>query len=211
MDSSLFRWINRLANRTGWAHGFFTNYATYGVVLFGALLIVSYLDSRHHDNLRGVAGSVWAAGAALVAVGIGQFIGNAVARPRPYTSMTGVHLLVGKTTDFSLPSDHATAVGAVAVGLLLANRRWGIAASVLAVLMAFTRVYVGAHYPGDVLAGLALGGGVAFAGALLVVPHLTRLAEYLTRTPFRVLLMSHTSAMSGASVEDPLPESKPST
>ena len=211
MDSSLFRWINRLANRTGWAHGFFTGYAKYGIVLFGALLIVSYLDSRHHDNLRGIAGSVWAAGAALVAVGIGQFVGNAVARPRPYTSMAGVHLLVDKTTDFSLPSDHATAVGAVAVGLLLANRRWGIVAAILAVLMAFTRVYVGAHYPGDVLAGLALGGGVAFAGAVVVVPQLTRLAEILSRTPLRVLLMSHAAAAPRASVGDTLPEAKSST
>lgn len=52
--------------------------------------------------------------------------------------MTNVQILVDKTTDFSFPSDHATVAGAVAVGLLFANRRWGVVASVLAVLMAFT-------------------------------------------------------------------------
>lgn len=62
MDNSLFRWINRLASRTGWAHGFFTNYAKYGIVLFAALLVAAYLDGRHQDDLRAVAGSVWAAG-----------------------------------------------------------------------------------------------------------------------------------------------------
>ena len=46
----------------------------------------------------------------------------------------------------------------------------GIVASALAIVMALTRVYVGAHYPGDVIAGLALGGAVAAAGAVLVVP-----------------------------------------
>jgi len=191
MDNSLFRWINRLANRTGWAHGFFTSYAKYGIVLFAVLLVAAYLDGRQHDDLRAVAGSVWAAGAALVALGIGQLIGGAIDRARPYEAMTGVHLLVDKTTDFSFPSDHATAAGAVAVGLLLTNRRWGIVAAALAIVMAFTRVYVGAHYPGDVIAGLALGGVVAAAGAVLVVPLLTRLADHLSRTRFRVVLLSH--------------------
>ena len=193
MDNSLFRWINRLANRTGWAHGFFTSYAKYGIVLFAALLVAAYIDGRQHDDLRAIAGSVGAAGAALVALGIGQLIGGAIDRARPYEAMTGVHLLVDKTTDFSFPSDHATAAGAVAVGLLLTNRRWGIVAAVLAIVMAFTRVYVGAHYPGDVLAGLALGGVVAAAGAVLVVPLLTRLAEHLSRTRFRVVLLSHSA------------------
>lgn len=193
MDNSLFRWINRLANRTGWAHGFFTSYAKYGIVLFAALLVAAYIDGRQHDDLRAVAGSVWAASAALVALGIGQLIGGAIDRARPYEAMIGVHLLVDKTTDFSFPSDHATAAGAVAVGLLLTNRRWGIVAAALAIVMAFARVYVGAHYLGDVLAGLALGGVVAAAGAVLVVPTLTRIAEHLSRTRFRVVLLSHSA------------------
>ena len=102
----------------------------------------------------------------MAALGVGQIIGGAINRARPYETMTNVHVLVDKTTDFSFPSDHATVAGAVAVGLTFANRRWGIVASVVAVLMAFTRVYVGAHYPGDVLAGLSLGGLVATAGAV---------------------------------------------
>ena len=198
MDSSLFGWINRLANRTSWAHGFFTSYAKYGIVLFAVLLVAAYLDARQHDDLHAVAGNVWAGGAALVALEIGQLVGGAIDRARPYEAMTGVHLLVDKTTDFSFPSDHATAAGAVAVGLLLTNRRWGIVATVLAIVMAFTRVYVGAHYPGDVIAGLALGGAVAAAGAALVVPLLTCIAERLSRTRFRVLLISQTGRANGA-------------
>jgi undecaprenyl-diphosphatase len=190
MDSSLYRWINRLADRTGWAHGLFKANAGYGITLFAALLLVSYLDGRQHDDLTAVAASVWAGAAALVALGIGQIIGGAVDRARPYETLTNVHLLVDRTTDFSFPSDHATAAGAVAVGLLFVNRRWGIVASALAVLMAFTRVYVGAHYPGDVVAGLALGGIVAVAGWFSVVPVLRRLARWLTSTALRPLVTS---------------------
>ncbi|MEY2521542.1 MAG: hypothetical protein QOJ66_107 [Ilumatobacteraceae bacterium] len=182
MDGSLFRWINRLANRTGWAHGVLTAYAKYGIALFALLLLATYLDGRRHDDVRVVAGSVWAAIAALIALGIGQFIGGAIDRARPYEAMTGIHLLVDKTTDFSFPSDHATVVGAVAAGLMFTNRRWGSVAAALAVLMAFARVYVGAHYPGDVLAGLALGAAVAAVGRLVAVPQLTRVAAWLSRT-----------------------------
>src|SRR3954451_12572602 len=179
MDSNLFRQINRFADRTGWAHGAFKANAGFGIVLFAVVLVVAYLDGRHHADLTAVAGSIWAAAAALVALGIGQIIGGAVDRARPYETMTNVHLLVDKTTDFSFPSDHATVAGAVAVGLLFANRRWGIVASVLAVVMAFTRVYVGAHYPGDVAAGLALGGLIAVAGWYTIVPMLRRIAVAL--------------------------------
>ena len=188
MDGSLYRWINRLATRTGWAHWFFTTYANDGVVLFAILLLAAYVLGRQHGELGVVAASVWAAGSALVALGIGQLIGGAVNRARPYATMPGVHVLVDKSADFSFPSDHATVVGAVAAGLLFTNRRIGLIATVLAVLMAFTRVYVGAHYPGDVLAGLALGATIAAAGRPLIVPILTRIAASLARTPARLLV-----------------------
>ena len=188
MDNSLFRWINRLAARSGWAHGFFEANAGYGIALFAILLLVAYIDGRQHGSMRAVAGSVWAALAALAALGIGQLIGGAVDRARPYETIANVHLLVDKTTDFSFPSDHATVAGAVAVGLLLTNRRWGIIASALAILMAFTRIYVGAHYPADVAAGLALGAAVAAAGRIVVVPTLTRLAGWMSTTPARILI-----------------------
>ncbi|MEY2580416.1 MAG: hypothetical protein QOE09_265 [Ilumatobacteraceae bacterium] len=192
MDGSLFRWINRLANRTGWAHGIFTAYAKYGVVLFAALLLVAYLEARQQGDLRAVAGSVWAAGSALVALGIAQLIGGAIGRTRPYDAMAGVHVLVARTTDFAFPSDHATVAGAVAAGLFLTNRRWGIIAIVLAVLMAFTRVYVGAHYVADVVGGLALGAAVAVAGGLVGVPVLTHVARRVSRSPLRPLVtVSH--------------------
>lgn len=190
MDGRIFRWVNRLAGRTGWAHGFFTAYAKYGIVLFAAVLLAAYVDGRQHGDLRAVSGSLWAAVAALIALGIGQLIGGAIDRARPYNAMSGIHLLVDKTTDFSFPSDHATVAGAVAVGLLFTNRRWGTIAGVLAAVMAFTRVYVGAHYPGDVLAGLALGAVVAWSGRFLVEPLLSRAVFGISRTPARPLVTS---------------------
>ncbi|MEO6126679.1 MAG: phosphatase PAP2 family protein [Ilumatobacteraceae bacterium] len=189
MDSDIFLAVNRFADRTPWAHGFFTAFTTYGVVVFALLLVVVFLDGRRTADPHMVAASIWAGASALVAVGIGQIIGGAMGRSRPYNALSGVHLLVDRTTDFSFPSDHATAVGAVAVGLLFAHRRWGLVACVLAVLMGFSRVYVGAHYPTDVVGGLALGAVVAVAGRAMVVPALVRLADRVEQSRWRFLVV----------------------
>ncbi|MEK7410442.1 MAG: phosphatase PAP2 family protein [Actinomycetota bacterium] len=193
MDRALYRLINRIADRTTWAHDIFTVYAKVGVVLFAILLVVSYLDARHRGDHMELASAVWSGFAAVVALGIGQLIGNAVDRLRPYETMSDVHVLISRTTDFSFPSDHATVAGAVAAGIFFANRKWGIIAVVAAVLMAFTRVYVGAHYPTDVLVGLGLGAIVVATGRITVVPVLGRFIDWLSHTRLRPLLTSKSS------------------
>lgn len=188
MDTSIYRWVNRLADHTHWAHGITRAYANYGVVLFAALLLVTFLAGRSTSDFRQQAAAILTGGAALLAVGIGQVIGHAVERARPYSAMADVHILVKRSTDFSFPSDHATMAGAVAIGLFLATRRWGVPALVLGVLMAATRVYVGAHYPGDVLAGFVLGGAVAAALVRAGSKPLGLLLARLARTPLRLLV-----------------------
>jgi len=190
MDARLFRWINDLADHTAWAHGLVSAYARYGIVLFAGLLVAAYLDARRRHDARGVAGAVWAAGAALVAVGIGQLIGHAEQRARPYDAMPAVHVLVARSGDFSFPSDHATAVGAIAAGLVITNRRWGVPALAAAIAMAAARVYVGVHYPGDVAVSLALGTAVAAAGTAMVVPLLTHVMRRGADTALRPILTS---------------------
>jgi undecaprenyl-diphosphatase len=190
VDASLYRSINRLADRTAWAHGLFRTYAKDGIVLFAVLLLVGWVLARRDDDIPGVAAVFGTGVATLVAVGLVQLIGNVVDRARPYTAMPSAHILVSKTADFSFPSDHATAVGAVAVGLLLGRRSLGVVACVLAVLMAFARVYVGAHYPGDVVAGLLLGGITAAALRPAAIRLFVPMLQRLRRTPLRVLVVS---------------------
>lgn len=188
MDTNLFEDINRFAARTGWAHAPLRLFAEYGIVVFALLLLVVYVEGRHERDARRVAGSVWGGAAALVALGAGQLIGDAVSRARPYAVIPAAHVLVSRTADVSFPSDHATVAGAVAVALLVVDRRWGAIGAAFAVLMAVDRVYVGAHYPSDVVGGLALGGVVALAGAWLVLPVITRLVAHLGRTPIGLVV-----------------------
>src|SRR5664279_6288457 len=73
--------------------------------------------------------------------------------------------------------------GAVAAALLLVNRRLGLLACLAAALMALTRVYTAAHYPWDVLAGLAFGASVTLLGWLQLRHPLTASTSWLRHRP----------------------------
>ena len=66
-------------------------------------------------------------------------------------------LLVGKPSDFSFPSGHTIASFEAAGVLMLNNKKLGIPALVLAILIAFSRMYLFVHYPTDVLVSVVLG------------------------------------------------------
>ncbi|CUR52116.1 Undecaprenyl-diphosphatase [Nitrosotalea devaniterrae] len=100
----------------------------------------------------------------LILIPLGTILKSEVDRPRP----TSDNLLVPPETDASFPSGHAVIVSAGATILLLRfNRGKQIIASIIlaieAALVAYSRVYVGAHYPLDVVGGILLGTAVACA------------------------------------------------
>jgi len=182
LDDRLLLDVNSFARATGWLHAVVVGYAKFGVVLFALLLLAGLVVGRGRPS-RTLAAAGWACLATLVAVAVNQPVGNLVDEARPYARHPHLLVLASRTSDFSFPSDHAVMAGAVAAGLLLVSRRLGLVAVAAAVLMAFARVYIAAHYPWDVVAGLLLGVVVALGGwALLRVP-LTRLTGSLRRQP----------------------------
>ena len=80
-----------------------------------------------------------------------------VSRIRPYEVKDQVKLLVGQLKDFSFPSGHTSASFAAATAIWLSNRKWGIAALILASIIAFSRLYLYVHFPTDILGGAVIG------------------------------------------------------
>lgn len=80
-----------------------------------------------------------------------------IARIRPYEVITGIELLISKPHDFSFPSGHTMTSFAGAWVVFCANKKWGIAALVLASLIAFSRMYLFVHYPTDIIVGMVMG------------------------------------------------------
>ena len=105
---------------------------------------------------------------ALVALGLtyllnNLLIKNLVDRTRPYETFDKVRLLIEKQDDASFPSGHSASSFAVAMSIYLYfPKKYGIPALLLAVLMVLSRLYVGVHYPSDVLCGAVIGSLMAY-------------------------------------------------
>ena len=92
-------------------------------------------------------------------------IKNLVARTRPFDVNTAVQLLVAKPRDYSFPSGHTAASFASVTALYLAGEKklWKPALA-LAILIAFSRMYLYVHYPTDILGGVIFGSLSAWIG-----------------------------------------------
>lgn len=94
---------------------------------------------------------------------------NIVARARPYTLLQGLEILISEPSDYSFPSGHTCSSFAAALAMLkVSDKKLGIAACILAVLIAFSRMYIGVHYPSDVLAGALIGAFSAFVSVWII-------------------------------------------
>ncbi|MET9671360.1 phosphatase PAP2 family protein [Streptomyces sp. NPDC006475] len=125
------------------------------------------------DSVSGVVALVWAPLAAGIALLINIPIRGFVERPRPFLDHQGIEVLVSGKTDYSFVSDHATMAMAIGAGLFIAHRKFGWAAIGLALAEGFCRVYMGVHYPTDVIGGFALGTAVTLLLAPLALALLT--------------------------------------
>jgi undecaprenyl-diphosphatase len=175
MDYSLYKTINGLSGGS-FVDGLFKTFANdLAAVMVGLVALIFLIPWRHRRRERR-AGAVLATAAAGVALLINQPIAHAVDRTRPYLAHPAhAHLLIARSHDPSFPSDHATGAFALAVGVLMYDRVTGVLLVVLAAILSFARVYVGTHYPGDVVAGAAI--GAASAVILYLLPPVRRLLE----------------------------------
>jgi undecaprenyl-diphosphatase len=189
-DRSWFLDVNNWARHTGWLHDPFEIYAKYGIVLFAAFLGIGYVLARRSGEPRTMALALWTPLATLLAIALNQPLATHVNEQRPFVDFPNALVLVHRSADPSFASDHAVMAGAVALGLLFVSRRLGVIAVVAAIVMAFTRVYVGAHFPVDVVAGLLLGAAVTGGGWLALRPVLSRVVTASSRTRLRPLVTS---------------------
>jgi len=107
--------------------------------------------------------------AALTATtGLVQLLKRAVRRPRPSRDLPGLKLLTHEPDAFAFPSGHSAAAAALTTVALAAGHVAAPAEILLTAGVALSRMYLGAHYFADVLAGLVLGTGVAILAVIFV-------------------------------------------
>ncbi len=181
MDSSgLYLDITEFAHDTpGWVQHIAEVWTELGLLLFGALFVVAWWRARRGDS-RAFAVAVLAPLGTALAYVISEAAKSVVDEERPCRAVKGALTPLVECPphgDWSFPSNHSTIAGAAAVGLALAWPRIAAFTLPMAVLMAFSRVFVGVHYPHDVAVGLVLGAVVAFLVVRLATRPVARVAE----------------------------------
>jgi undecaprenyl-diphosphatase len=137
------------------------DYGVVWLVLLGAIAALGGKTGR------------WAALAGLVALVVGlassEILKSIVMQPRPFVALPDVRLLISPPSSYSFPSVNATYAFAASSGVSLMARRllgrlpvWGWGILALAVAVSYSRVYVGVHYPGDVLSGAIIGTSIGW-------------------------------------------------
>lgn len=166
LDSWLFHLVNDQAGKSALADAvleFGASRMEFVLVLTAILGVgvITGLDvvRNRRFRLKVAQGVVLAGTAVALALALNAMIGQMWARPRPHDSET-VRLLIAASADPSLPSDHAAAAIAIVLGAWSISPALGATLLAEAFFVVLGRVYVGVHYPGDILAGV----GTALAG-----------------------------------------------
>ncbi|UQX01665.1 phosphatase PAP2 family protein [Streptomyces sp. RerS4] len=179
MDSSdLYRHITDFARSAPpWVQAGFEVFTEYGLLLFAVLYVAVWWRARGRAP-RALALAVLAPLVTALVYVVSELVKSTVEEERPCRAVAGAAaalLPCPPYGDWSFPSNHSAIAGAAAVGVALALPRLAWLTLPVAVLMAYSRVFVGAHYPHDVAMGLLLGACLGTLAVLLLAAPMTRL------------------------------------
>ncbi|MFA6001926.1 MAG: undecaprenyl-diphosphatase [Thermoleophilia bacterium] len=154
MDFTFFKLINQFAGRSDILDNLMIGLAKYGVLLMALPLLVLWFWGEGGDKAKKAA--LLSLLSMCLALLINQVIGHLYFRPRPFAAHE-VNLLLDRSTDPSFPSDHSAFVFGIAWLIMLKDRHIGVFALTIAVMVGISRIFIGLHYPGDVLGGMFIG------------------------------------------------------
>jgi membrane-associated phospholipid phosphatase len=173
IDGGLYHWfITQAAHAPHWFDDLISFYATFGLGVFALLMIVCWWQARQARSTTAMAMALAVPVAVVAAYVANDIVKSIFDEPRPCQVITSPATLqpcpgIG---DWSFPSNHSAIAAASAVAIWMISRRLGVIATLAALVMGFARIWVGAHYPHDVLVGFAVGAAVA-APVMLAARH----------------------------------------
>jgi undecaprenyl-diphosphatase len=177
MDYPLYHAVNELVVDYSWIGRAFNLVESWSVPLLVAATFALWLFARPGSSRKWKLACASALASSGIALLINQLIARMWDRARPFVAHPGVHVWGTRSHDPSFPSDHASAAFGIAFAVFLFDRLVGSIFLTAACAIGVGRVFIGAHYPSDVVAGCLVG----LASALLVVRFLRPLIERIVR------------------------------
>ncbi|WP_119582409.1 phosphatase PAP2 family protein [Streptomyces europaeiscabiei] len=191
IDGSAYTDVVDLAQRSpGWLDDVVAAWSTYGLAVFAALMAVAWWGARRVSPAAAVA-ALAVPVIVVAAYGVNDVLKLLVREDRPCQSLR-VNTLEACAApgDWSFPSNHTAIAAAAAMALLFVSRRLGAVAAVAACAMAASRVWVGAHYPHDVVAGVIVGALFAALAMATLRRRPDALVRWITGTRLRPLVLA---------------------
>lgn len=182
MDWTIFHWLNDATRGNDGGQDAAELFNAWALFLLVGVAGFLWLLARPGGPLRWKLATLSAALSAVIGLGLNALLSHAWYDPRPFVTHPGqTLLLISHPADNGFPSEHATVAFAVAFAVFAYSRRLGIVLILAAAAIGLDRIFVGVHYPADVLASMLVG----LLSALLVTtvgrPYVTRLVHALSR------------------------------
>jgi undecaprenyl-diphosphatase len=189
IDKSVFLFINGLAGKSAVFDTFFRGFANdyFALVTSCFILVWLWFGMKDAAQRQAMQKTVIVAAISIGLTAALVLISNKLLpfRDRPFNALPAdsVTLLFYRPTDSSFPSNLASILFAIVWPVLIKNRTYGFILLALAVIAGFGRIYMGVHYPLDILGGAAIGAvGTALAfGAIRLIGFLVRFLLGLLR------------------------------
>ena len=137
---------------------FFTNLGDHGTIWIVTALIL-LLNKKYRKT--GVLAFV---SLAICSLAVNIILKPLIQRPRPFTEIANIILLIKTPKDYSFPSGHTAASFVMVCVFFRHIKKYFIPVFVTGILIAFSRMYLSVHYPSDILAGLIIGTFSGLAG-----------------------------------------------
>ncbi|MFE0507234.1 undecaprenyl-diphosphatase [Peribacillus butanolivorans] len=151
MNYELFKAINQFAGHQPLLDQLMVFATQKALLIYAIWLIVMWIFGK--ENYKYTV--VFAAMTGALGIFINFVIGLIYFEPRPFVTHN-VHLLITHAADASFPSDHTTGAFALSLAVFLRHRKIGFGMVLLALLTGISRVYVGHHYPVDVIGSIVV-------------------------------------------------------
>jgi undecaprenyl-diphosphatase len=152
INVSLFRMVNNLGKDMIFLNPAMKFIAEYLVIMLVMGIVFYWFSGPKNNRIMVICGSF----TFLLAEIVGKLAGKLYSNNQPFAELENVNKLMGHEIDNSFPSDHTILFFAFCISFYLFNRKTGLLWVIAAFLVGFSRIWVGVHYPADVIAGAVI-------------------------------------------------------